>query len=317
MSVLDSIREMIQKAKKILIITHENPDGDAVGSSLGFMHGLKKLEKEVDVYLPVVNKMYSFLPGFDCIKNELPDDAEYDLCVALDSSDLERLGEGRKWFEKIADTIVIDHHITNQNFGDANYVNAVASSTCQNIIVVLAAMEVAINKDMAKCMYTGMLTDTGGFRHNVQPETFEFASMLVEAGVNVAEIYRKVFDVTTEARTRLLGRAISRLELLEEGKVAFTYVTEADFAEFGNEDGDHENIVNYGRNIEGVEVSIMLREKEGNFKVSLRANEYIDVSIIASKYAGGGHLRAAGFSVPGPIETAKETVLAEIRKQLK
>ncbi len=317
MSVLDSIREMIQKAKKILIITHENPDGDAVGSSLGFMHGLKKLEKEVDVYLPVVNKMYNFLPGFELIKNELPEDEEYDLCVALDSSDLERLGEGRKWFEKISNTIVIDHHITNQNFGDANYVNAVASSTCQNIIVVLASMEVAINKEMAKCMYTGMLTDTGGFRHNIQPETFEFASMLVEAGVNVAEIYRNVFDLTTEARTRLLGRAISRLEILEEGRVAFLYVTEADWNEFGNQDGDHENIVNYGRNIEGVEVSIMLREKDGNFKVSLRSNEYIDVSIIASKYAGGGHLRAAGFSVPGPIETAKETVLAEIRKQLK
>ncbi len=317
MSVLDSIREMVQKAKSILIITHENPDGDAVGSSLGFMHGLLKLEKNVDVYIPRVNKMFSFLPGFDLIKNELPDDASYDLCVALDSSDLERLAEGRKWFEKIENTIVIDHHITNQNFGDANYVNAVASSTCQNIIVVLAAMEVAINKDMATCIYTGMLTDTGGFRHNVQSETFEFAGMMMEAGVNIAEIYRNVFDLTTEARTRLLGRALSRLEILENGKVAFTYVTVEDWNEFENQDGDHENIVNYGRNIEGVEVSIMLREKDGQYKVSLRSNDYVDVSIIASKYAGGGHLRASGFSVPGPLEQAKETVLAEIKKQLK
>ena len=317
MSVLDSIREMVQKAKSILIITHENPDGDAVGSSLGFMHGLLKLEKNVDVYIPRVNKMFSFFPGFDLIKNELPDDASYDLCVALDSSDLERLAEGRKWFEKIENTIVIDHHITNQNFGDANYVNAVASSTCQNIIVVLAAMEVAINKDMATCIYTGMLTDTGGFRHNVQSETFEFAGMMMEAGVNIAEIYRNVFDLTTEARTRLLGRALSRLEILENGKVAFTYVTAEDWNEFENQDGDHENIVNYGRNIEGVEVSIMLREKDGQYKVSLRSNDYVDVSIIASKYAGGGHLRVSGFSVPGQLEQAKETVLAEIKKQLK
>lgn len=318
MSVLDSIREMVQEANSILIVTHENPDGDAIGSSLGFMHGLLKLEKQVDVFIPSVSKMYSFLPGFDLIKHELAEDAAYDLCVALDSSDLERLAEGRAWFEKIGKTIVIDHHITNQNFGDANYVNAVASSTCQNIIVVLAAMEVAINKDMATCIYTGMLTDTGGFRYNVQAETFEFAGMMMEAGVNIAEIYRNVFDLTTEARTRLLGRALSRLELFDDNKVAFTYVLNDDLVEFGNEEGDHESIVNFGRNIEGVEVSIFIREKDDQFKVSLRSNEYVDVSSIASKYAGGGHIRAAGFSLPSnSLEIAKETVLAEIRKQLK
>lgn len=317
MSVLESIKEMIQNAKSILIVTHENPDGDAVGSSLGFMHGIKKFGKDVDVYIPVVNKMYDFLPGFDCIKNELQEDASYDLCISLDSSDLERLGEGRVWFEKIEKTIVIDHHITNQNFGDTNYVNAVASSTCQNIIVVLAAMDVAINKEMATCIYTGMLTDTGGFRYNVQSETFEFAGMMLEAGINIAEIYRRVFDLTTESRTRLLGRALTRLEILEEGRVAYTYVTNEDWNEFANQDGDHENIVNYGRNIEGVEVSVLFREKDGRYKVSLRSNEYVDVSIIASKYAGGGHLRASGFEIPGAIEQAKENVLSEIRKQLK
>ena len=147
MSVLESIKEKIYNAKSILILTHENPDGDAIGSSLGFMHGLKKLEKQVDVFIPCINKMFNFLPGVEEIKTEISEDAEYDLCVALDSSDLERLGVGRVWFEKIKDTVVIDHHITNQNYGDANYVNAVASSTCQNIIVILAALDVAISKD--------------------------------------------------------------------------------------------------------------------------------------------------------------------------
>ena len=318
MSILDSIKEKVNEANSILILTHENPDGDAVGSSLGFMHGLRKLEKKVDVFIPVANKMYSFMPGFDEIKTELADDAEYDLCISLDSSDLDRLGSfGRPWFEKIKNTVVIDHHITNQNFGDVNYVNAVASSTCQNIIVVLAALDVAINKDMAVCIYSGMLTDIGGFRYNVQPETFEFVAMLLETGIDIAKIYRNLFDLTTEKRTRLLGRALSRLELLENGKIAFTYVTNEDEHEFENEDGDHEGIVNYGRNIEGVEVSIFLREKDGGYKVSLRSNEYVDVSRIAAKYAGGGHLKASGLELKMSFDQAKDLLVSEIEGQLK
>lgn len=317
MSVLDSIKEKIENANSILILTHENPDGDAVGSSIGFMHGLKKLEKNVDVYIPELSRVYDFLPGYEEVKTKLTCDEEYDLCIALDSSDVERLGLGKEWFKKIGNTIVIDHHITNQNFGDANYVNAVASSTCQNIIVILASLEVAINKDMATCIYSGMLTDTGGFRYNVQSETFEFAGMLLETGVDIAKIYRRLFDETTEAKTRLLARALDRLEILENGKIAFTYITQQDFDELHNEDGDQENIVNYGRNIEGVEVSIFIREKDGNYKVSLRSNEYVDVSRIAAKYAGGGHIKAAGFELAMPFEQAKETVVKEIASQLK
>ncbi len=317
MSVLDDIKEKINQAESVLIVTHENPDGDAVGSSLGFMHVLKKLDKKVDVYIPVLNKMYSFLPGYEEIKTELDENSKYDLCVALDSSDIERLGLGKTWFEKTENTVVIDHHITNQNYGDANYVNAIASSTCQNIIVVLAALDVAINKDMATCIYSGMLTDTGAFRYNTQPETFEFAAMLLETGIDIATIYKKLFDSTTESRTKLLGRALSRLELLEDKKIAFTYVNSEDYEEFQNEEGDHEAIVNYGRNIEGVEVSVFFREKDGHYKVSLRSNDYIDVSRIATKYAGGGHLKAAGLELLAPLEQAKETIISEIKAQLK
>ena len=317
MSVLEQIKELIQKAKSILILTHENPDGDAVGSSLGFMNGLKKLDdKKVDVLIPEVNDMYSFLPGFDEIKQEaLAED--YDLCIALDSSDLERLGKGKELFEKIENTIVIDHHITNQNFGDVNYVNAVASSTCQNIIIILAALDISINKEMATCIYSGILTDTGGFRYNVQPETFEFAGMLLETGIDLARIYKRLFDETTIARTKLLGRALNNLEILEDGKVAFTYVTGNDMEELNNKDGDQENIVNYGRNIAGVEVSVFVREKDGKYKVSLRSNEYVDVSSIAAMFSGGGHVKAAGFEISGTLDDAKKTIISEIKKQLK
>ncbi len=317
MSVLEKIKESIEKARNVLILTHENPDGDAIGSSLAFMHALKKLGKEVTVLIPTINNMYSFLPGFDEIKYEIENVEEFDLCIALDSSDSERLFICKPYFEKIEHTIVIDHHITNQNFGDVNYVNALASSTCQNLIVVLATLDIAINKDMAECIYTGILTDTGGFRYNTQSETFEFAAMLLETGIDISKIYRIVFDTVTEKRTRLLSRALDRLEILENGKIAFTYITTQDVNDLQTEDGDHENIVNYGRNVDGVEVSIFAREKDGKYKISLRANEYVDVSQIASKYAGGGHLRAAGLEMSMPLEQVKQTLIEEVKKQLK
>lgn len=316
-TVLDNIKESIANSNSILILTHENPDGDAVGSSLGFMHALKKLDKEVTVLIPTINSMYSFLPGFDQIKKEIDDYKKYDLCIALDSSDLERLHVCRPYFEAIENTIVIDHHITNQNYADVNYVNAIASSTCQNLIIVLAFLGISICKEIAECLYTGILTDTGGFRYNTQSETFEFAGMLAETGIDISKIYRLLFDTTTEKRTRLLSRALNRLELLENGKIAFTYITMTDVEELKNEDGDQEGIVNFGRNIEGVEVSIFVREKGGKYKVSLRANEYVDVSQISAKFAGGGHLRAAGFEISMSLDQLKQTIVEEIKKQLK
>lgn len=317
MSVLENIKEKIEVSNSIVILTHEHPDGDAVGSSLALMHGLKRIGKNVDVVIPEVNQMYSILPGFEEIKDSCADGHNYDLCIALDSSDLERLHVLKDVFRSAKHTIVIDHHITNQNFGDVNYVNAVASSTCQNLLVILAYMDIAISKDIAACVYAGMLTDTGGFRYNVQTETFEFAAMLLETGIDITKIYRNLFDVTTISRTKLLGKAIDKLELLADGKIAFTYILAEDEAEAGSSNGDHENIVNYGRNIDGVEVSIFVREVENKFKVSMRSNEYLDVSLIATKYGGGGHMKAAGLTTDMSIELIKKTLVGEIEKVLK
>lgn len=317
MSVLESIKEKVENSKSILIMTHTNPDGDAMGSSLGLLAALKKIEKQAAVYIPVPNKMFSYLPGYDEIKTEIENVKDYDLCIALDSSDLERLGTGRELFENIENTIVIDHHITNQSFGDINYLNAVASSTCENLIVVLAAMGLAINKEMAESLYTGILTDTGAFRYNSQPETFEFVAMLLETGIETAKIYRRLFDLTTLSKTKLLARALERLEVLEEGKISFTYITKEDLEVLGLDESDSEGIVNFGRNIDGTEVSIFVKEQDGRYKISMRSNEYVDVSIVASKFAGGGHVRAAGFESVMTLEQIKTALIEELKKQLK
>ena len=316
MSVLENIKEKIIESESIVILTHENPDGDAMGSSLALMHALKKFGKNVDVVVPVANKMFSILPGFDEIKSETTV-TNYDLCIALDSSDIERLHICKELFNKAKSTIVIDHHITNQNFGDVNYVNAVASSTCQNLVVIIGYLEIGIDKDIATCLYSGILTDTGAFRYNVQPETFEIAAMLLETGIDIAKIYKNFFDITTLVRTKLIGRALERIEILEEDKIAYTYITKEDEDELGTEDGDHEEIVNFGRNIENVEVSIFIRDIEDKRKVSLRSNEYVDVSLIAVKYGGGGHMKASGFTTDMSRELIKQSLIADIAKQLK
>lgn len=316
MSVLENIKEKIENSNSILIVTHTNPDGDAMGSSLGLLSALKKIGKQGAVYIPTPNKMFSYLPGYAEILTENINPKDYDLCIALDSSDMERLGECREVFESIEDTIVIDHHITNQSYADINYLNAVASSTCENLIVVLAAMNIAINKEIAESLYTGILTDTGAFRYNVQSETYEFVAMLTETGIETAKIYRRLFDLTTLSKTKLLARALERLEIHEDGKVSFTYITKQDLEELGLEENDSEGIVNFGRNIDGTEVSIFVKEQEGKYKISLRANEYVDVSVVACKFAGGGHVRAAGFESVMTMEQIKSALLEELRKQL-
>jgi phosphoesterase RecJ-like protein len=316
MSAIEEIKEYVGKAKTILILTHEDPDGDAIGSSLALMHGLKKIGKQVEIVIPKRNLLYKFLPGFDLIKEEVEEN-EVDLCFALDCSDIERVRDCRKYFENAKKTIVIDHHITNQNFGDVNYINAVASSTCQNLLIIFSELGIEIDRGIAECIYTGILADTGAFRYNVQAETFEFVAMLLETGIETANIYRLLFDVISEKRVRLLGKALNTLELYENGKIAITNISNEDLTQLGSDEGDQENIVNFGRNIEGVEVSVFIREKNNKFKISLRSNEYVDVSQIAAKYLGGGHKKAAGFEIDMKLEEIKNLLISEIQKQLK
>ena len=320
MSVLENINEKISNANSVLILTHENPDGDAIGSSLALYNALLKLEKKALVYIPIPDKTFSFLPGYsEMMTGEImPIYKDFDLCISLDASDLNRLGNPKELFTSIDDTICIDHHITNQNYADINYVNAVASSTCENLMVIMASLNIAINKEIAECLYTGILTDTGGFRYSCQPETMEMVATLMETGVNTAKIYRTVYDITTFSKTKLTGRCIDRLELTEDGKIAFTYVLKADLDEFNLEESDTDQIVYFGRDIDSVEVSLFAKERDdGTFKISMRSNEIVDVSVVASKFGGGGHVRAAGCEFSMTLEQIKKLLLEEIYKQLK
>lgn len=314
---LDNIVEEINKAQTIAILTHESPDGDAMGSSLAMYNALKDMGKNPDVIIPEYSRIFKFLPGTENIVKE-PKQEEYDLAIALDCGDLKRLNGFASVFEDAKTTISIDHHSMNPMFADFNYVNPVSPACCQILVIVLEYLNVKITKDIGTCLLTGIITDTGGFKYSgVSAETFEFAAWLLNSGVNVSEIYKKVLQIKTRANYELTKIAMDRMEFLEDNKITFTYITLEEQARFGNEEGSHEGIVEIGRDIEGVEVSIFLRETEDGYKTSLRSNEYINVSDVCLMFGGGGHPRAAGCKVSGTPEQIKIKLINEIKKELK
>lgn len=314
---LDNIIDEIDKAKNIVILTHEMPDGDAIGSSLALYIGLKQLGKDVDVIIPEYSKTFEFLPHSDEIKKEGRNE-RYDLAIALDSGDIKRLNGFATYFEDANTKISIDHHSSNTMFADYNFVNPTAPACSQILIIVLEALGIIINKEIGTCLLTGIITDTGGFKYKgVTAETFEFVAELLNRGVNVSDVYKKVLQVISKTRFKLMQIAINRLEFLEDGKLTFTYITKEDEEKVGAGNNDHDGIVEIGRDIEGVEVSIFLRETDNGYKISLRSNEYVNVSDICLIFGGGGHIRAAGGNINLPFEQAKAKIIEECKKYLK
>lgn len=316
---LDDILEKIKQADTIAIMAHETPDGDAIGSCLAMNAALKKLGKTPDVIIREVPKVFDFMPGRDEIKKDTNVE-KYDLAISLDCADLKRV-DGSEYFENAKETIVIDHHGTNTMFGDINFVNPASPACCQILIGMFQYFNIEIDKELGACILTGIITDTGGFKYaGVTPETFEFTAELLEKGVNVSKIYKKVMDTKTKAYFELMKKITNRMEFLYDGKIAFTYLNNEDMKEANAEPGDHEGLVNIGRDIEGVEVSIFIRQKENDentYKISMRSNEYVNVSDICMAFGGGGHERAAGASIEGTVEEIKEKIVKETAKSLK
>lgn len=314
---LDEILKEIKEAKNIVILTHESPDGDAIGSSLALKLAIEKIGKTVDVIIPEYSRLYNFLPGVDEIKEE-SEIKNYDLAISVDCATFKRMAK-KEYFERANKTIVIDHHGSNNMYGDLNYVNPVSPACCEILAGMIEYFEIDITKDIGTCIMAGIITDTGGFRHQgINSETFEFTADLIRKGVNIPDIYKRTLRTTTKANFELTKRVMNRMEFFEEGKVAFTYITAEDEKEVGAEPGDHEGLVNIGMDVEGVEVSIFIRQKdeENTYKISLRSLDKVNVSDICLMFGGGGHPRAAGASVQGSVEQVKEKVMKEVRKVL-
>ena len=315
---LDEILKEIQNAESFVILSHESPDGDAIGSSLGMCLALQNMGKKAEVIMKEYPANFNFLPGIENIKTEGSME-EYDVAIVVDCPELKRVNSiFHKYFENAKVKIEFDHHGKNAMFADYNIVDQVSPACAQILVSSFEYLNIEITKDIATCLLTGIITDTGGFKNSgITTETFEFAGWALSKGVNLSNVYRQSMMIITPSKFEMQKMAMDRLEFFADGKIAFTYITKEDDEKVGMEPGDHDGIVEIGRNIKGVEISIFLHEKEKGFKASLRSNDYVDVSEICMLFGGGGHVKAAGATINMNLQEAKKAILQEAINHLK
>ncbi|MDD4797621.1 MAG: DHH family phosphoesterase [Eubacteriales bacterium] len=300
---------------KILVISHISPDGDTLGSALALYWALIHLGKDAELYCQdAVPALYGFLPGAARVKNTgLADD--YALAVAVDCASLDRLGDAGEAFQAAAANVCIDHHKSNPLFGQYNLVRTDTAAVAEVLTDFFIDEGFPITADMADCLYTGLLTDSGQFSFDsTSADTLRAGAQLLERGARLADINNRVFRTRSLGRTRLIGRGLGKLRMEAGGKIALILLTRQDMADCGADDGDSENLVNYALEIDGVDAGVLLREEaDGTVKCSLRSSGAFDAAGIAVKFGGGGHAKAAGFTLDGPGNAAAETVLAALR----
>lgn len=314
---MTKLETMIDQAGKIVILGHVNPDGDCVGSCLAVYNYIKEWDstKAVTVRLERVPSKFSYLSGFDAIETEAGEET-YDLCICLDSSDEERLGDFKSCFDRSAKTICIDHHITNRGYAQENVIDGHASSACE--VVYGQLDESRISKRVAECIYTGIIHDTGVFKYsNTSRKTMEIAGKMMEKGIDFGTIIDGSFYKKTYMQSQILGRALLESITFLDGRCIFSVVRKKDMDFYGVDKSDLDGIVDQLRVIDGIECAIFLYETGiHQFKVSLRSNSIVDVSRIAAYFGGGGHVRAAGCTMSGSVHDVVNNLSAHIAEQL-
>jgi len=307
------------KSDSIAIVSHENPDGDCIGSMLALYLALKKKGKNVRMFLKNnVPKNLRFLPAAEKIEVVDRIDEKFDVLVLLDTGELKRTGieNIENCYSKL---INIDHHITSEGIGDLFYINSSSAATGEIIYQIVKLMGIDNDKEIATCLYTSIFTDTGGFKYsNTTSITHQIAGDLINTGIDFVYIVNKVFDEMSLSKFNLLRDVLQTLELLEGNKIAFLTVTREMLIKNGASRDETENLINFARNIEDVEVAAIFIEEEDKIKVSLRSKYYIDCAQVAKEFGGGGHVRAAGFTSRNfSLDALKENLIKRLKSDLR
>lgn len=311
MEILAQVLQSIAEHSKFLLTSHARPDGDAVGSVLALGQVMKGIGKEYDIVLrDPVPVIYKPLPSAEKVIQTEEINGKHDAAIILECDSVQRTGlRGLDANNRFL--INIDHHASAKPFAHVNWIDTSAAATGEMIFELAKATGVKVTPEMATCLYTAVLTDTGSFCYQGTDErTFALAQELVRAGADPAQIAHNVYFANPESKMRLLGCALNNLR--RKGKISWMWISQADLQKSGAREEDCEGLVNYALGIADVEVALFFRElPDGRYRVSLRSKGAVDVARIGEKFGGGGHMCASGCSVPGPLSVATETILAE------
>jgi phosphoesterase RecJ-like protein len=311
------LEQMLEQTGSVVILGHVRPDGDCLGSTLGLYHYIQTNYPAVRaaVYLEESSPKFGYLAGYDAILHET-DEERYELCICLDCGDEERLGSFGVFLANASKSLCLDHHITNTRFCEVNLVSENASSTCEILFEQLD--EEKIDKAAAECLYTGLIHDTGVFKYScTSARTMEIAGKLMAKGIDFGSIIDNSFYKKTYVQNQILGRALLESITFLDGKCIFSALRQSEMEFYGVNGKDMDGIIDQLRLTEGVEVAIfMYQTGPQEFKVSLRSQNAVDVSRIASYFGGGGHVRAAGCTMSGRIHDVVNNLSLHIAKQL-
>lgn len=318
--IINEIIEVLMKSNRIAVTFHESPDGDSLGSSLALLSGLRSINKDVYIISKErIPETFLFLP----LSNEIDGNCtklkeNTDCFVALDCGNVSRLNADIDWDNKNFTSINIDHHLSNDNYGDYNLVDAKAAAVSEIIYKLLKLMKIDINADIASCLYTSILTDTGSFRHSsTTATTHKIAGELINTKIDFSSIHRKIFDNKKFNMIKLEGLVIDDMYLNDKKTLCVMRVSRDMMDKVHIDDFDSAEIVSVGLKVDSVEAAVLIKEKGNGVKVSLRSKEYVDVRKIAEKFGGGGHIRAAGLSMSLGLKEAEAAIIKEIEKELK
>lgn len=318
--MIEKTARHLADSKSILIVSHANPDGDAVSSLIALGLGLEKLNKKVVLYNEsLIPAVYRFLPSVDRISQDLDTEMQFDTVIVLDCGDLERIGDAVQTVLAEQIVINIDHHVTNTGFGDIQFVDPEACATAELIHRLLKHLSVPIDTAIATAIYTGILTDTGSFRFsNTNLSTFAICTEMVEKGVRPFDVAQCVYGTYSLGRIKLLNLALDSIEISSNGKLSIMTITQEMLNMTRTQLDDVDGLIHYARRIEDVKVAALIQElrngkkpsdNQHRFHVSLRSDGTVDVASIAAAYGGGGHSNAAGFGIDAKLSEVKSKIV--------
>ena len=318
MSPAAKIAETLKSRQHILLLNHVSPDGDCLGSTLALARVLRAAGQRATVGssdgVPV---MYRFLPGSNTILAEIPDGERFDAVVFMECSSPERAGALAARAAGVPLWVNVDHHVSNSGYGDLILLDVEAAAVAEVVFPVVTAFQPRLDAETAVCLMTALLTDTGSFHYaSVTPRSFDLAAELVRAGASPMAIFEQVYENRSTGSVRLLGLALTRMMICEDGRVAWTTVTQEMLKEAGATMEESEGIVGALRAVRGIQVAILFKEEPNEISVSLRGVGSIRANVIAEAFGGGGHAAAAGFTVKEPLDEVVRRTLEAVRREL-